>query len=146
MVLGDYKKVLIYFSKLMLFRTFSVLFSSLKICFDFLRVFCEFLWFLWIFEVLSICLDLMACCCLVLDFYVSFLVFWVLLRFILILYKDYFNCSVFLSFSKISPPFFGSLEEVRDLFLQIIAFSLIFSLIFDSLLICFDFVRVFCEF
>ena len=42
--------------------------------------------------------------------------------------------------------FFWSLWETRDLFLEIIAFNPFLSVLFDSLKICFDFVRVFCEF
>ena len=65
--------------------------------------FCEFEEVLWIF------LDFMACSSLVLDFYVSFLVFSVLSRLISILYQDSYNCLVFLRLCKIFPRFFGSL-------------------------------------
>ena len=64
--------------------------------------FCEF------FEVLWIFFDLMACFCFVLDFDVSFLVFLVLSRLILIIYKHCFDFWVFLSFSMIFPRFFGT--------------------------------------
>ena len=61
------------------------------------------------FKVLWIFLDFMACFLLVLDFYVSFSVFSMPPRLISIVYKDFFDCWVFLSFSKIFPLSLGSL-------------------------------------
>ena len=102
--------------------------------------FCEFFQVFWIF------LDFIACSSLVVDFYVSFLGFSRISRLISIVYKDFIYCSVFLSLSKIFPRFFGSLLEIRDLLLEIVAFYPTFSVLFGSLKICFDFLRVFCNF
>ena len=64
----------------------------------------------------------MACFLLGFHFYVSFLVFWVLSRLISILYKDSFDCWVFLSFSQIFPRFFGKIEKICILFIEISVF------------------------
>ena len=108
---------------------------------------CEFVLVLWefyvnfkdfseFFEVLWIFLDFMTCSSLVLDFDAPFFVFSVLLRLIWILYEDCLIVKFFKDFSSV--------------FCEFIRYSWFISRnyynLFESLWICFDFLRVLCQF
>ena len=79
---------------------------------------------------------------LVMDFYVSFLVFLAPSRLISIVDTDFFDFWVFSSFSKILTCFFGSLYEILDVFVKINA---IFRL-FRFFSVRWRFVLIFWEF